>query len=203
MQYPQSSFQHDSRITRSGGASPNRWRHALWLALLVTSSVAFSLGFACAVPFAAFGAVAALTLARRDALLLTGAVWLANQLVGFGILDYPWTTNTFAWGAALGIVAVLATLAAQAIATRFERRGAVVALLAAFAGAFVMYEGGLFVVAAMLLGGTEDFVPAIMTRILEINVAAFAGLLVLNRLGTAVGLASRPAAALSVMERHA
>jgi hypothetical protein len=33
------------------------WRHLLWLALLVSASVAFSLGLACATPLAAFGAV--------------------------------------------------------------------------------------------------------------------------------------------------
>jgi hypothetical protein len=37
------------------------WRHLFWLALLVGASIAFSLGFACAIPFAAFAAAAALT----------------------------------------------------------------------------------------------------------------------------------------------
>lgn len=169
------------------------WRHALWLALLVAASVAFSFGFACAVPFAAFGAIAALTLDRRDALLLTGAVWLANQLVGFALLNYPWTASTFAWGLALGVVAILATVAARSIARQLEGRGTAVLTLGAFIGAFIVYEGGLFVVAATLLGGTEDFVPAIVLRILEINVAAFIGLLVLHRLAIAGGLVARPA----------
>jgi hypothetical protein len=163
--------------------------HALWLALLVAASVAFSLGFACAVPFAAFGALAALTLARRDALLLVGAVWLANQLVGFAVLGYPWTISTVAWGVVFGVVAVLATVAAQSIAGRAGGRGAVVVALAAFVGAFIVYEGGLFA-AAGLLGGTDAFMPAIVTRILEINAAAFVGLLVLNRLASVAGLAA-------------
>jgi hypothetical protein len=166
------------------------WRHALWLALLVAASVAFSLGFACAVPFAAFGVIAALTLSRRDGLVLTGAVWLTNQLVGYVVLDYPWTTNSVAWGVALGVVAVLTTMVAQSIARRCAERGAVVVALASFVGAFVMYEGGLFVVAATLLGGTEYYTPAIIAGIIEINAAALAGLLMLNRLGTAIGLAA-------------
>ena len=186
-----------------GAEAPVVWRQALWLALLVGASVAFSLGFACAAPLAAFGALAAMTLSQRDALLLTGAVWLANQLVGFAILDYPWTVSTFAWGIALGIVTALATVAARAMATRVDGRGAAVVSLAAFTSAFIVYEGGIFVVAATLLGGTEDFAPAIVARILEINAAAFAGLLVLNRLGMTVGLAARPAARLSAMESHA
>src|SRR5712671_7228737 len=89
------------------------WRHWLWLAVLVGTSVAFTLGLACAVPLAAFAAAAALTLSRQDALVLIVAVWLANQLVGFTVLDYPWTASTVAWGAALGAAAILATLAGQ------------------------------------------------------------------------------------------
>src|SRR5438132_11138011 len=85
------------------------WRHWLWLAVLVGTSVAFTLGLACAVPLVAFAAAAALTLSRRDGLVLIAAVWLANQLVGFAVLGYPWTASTLAWGAVLGAVAVLTT----------------------------------------------------------------------------------------------
>ncbi|MDQ6867846.1 MAG: hypothetical protein M3178_05420 [Pseudomonadota bacterium] len=73
-------------------------RRPLWIALLVGASVAFSLGFACAVPLAAFAAIAALTLSRRDAFALVGAVWLANQIAGFAVHHYPVTASTLAWG---------------------------------------------------------------------------------------------------------
>jgi hypothetical protein len=59
------------------------WRRPLWIALLVAASVAFTLGFACATPLAAFAAIAALSMPRKDALLLIGLVWLANQAIGF------------------------------------------------------------------------------------------------------------------------
>jgi hypothetical protein len=49
------------------------------------ASIAFSLGFACATPFAAFAAAASLIMNRRDAMLLVALVWLANQGVGFGV----------------------------------------------------------------------------------------------------------------------
>jgi len=182
---------------------PSSWRHALWLALLVAASVAFSLGFACAVPFAAFGATAALTLERRDALVLVGAVWLANQLVGFGFLDYPWTGDSFVWGMVLGAVAILCTLAARSAADRLERRDTIVAALAAFAAAFIVYEGGLFLVSATLVGGIEAFAPATVVRILEINAAGFIGLVILNRLGTVTGLAGATAMRLSPADRRA
>jgi hypothetical protein len=178
-------------------------RHAPWFAFLLAASVAFSLGFACAVPIAAFGAVAALTLPRWRALFLAAGVWLANQLVGFACLGYPWTASTFAWGGALCVVAVLATVAGQSVARHLDGRGAVVVSLAAFLGAFIVYEGGLFVVAATLLGGTEAYTPAIVARVLAINAAACVGLLVLHRLAIAGGLVTRRPLACNVSERHA
>jgi len=192
---PQASVSRRSAAARRNlvANAPVGWRHTFWLALLVAASVAFSLGFACAVPFAAFGTVAALTLGWRDALLLTGAIWLANQLVGFTILGYPWTTSTFVWGVVLGAVAILATTAARSISERLDGRGRVVVVTAAFAGAFIVYEGGLFAVSAAWLGGTENYATAIVTRIFEINAAACIGLLLLNRVATAAGLAAKPA----------
>ena len=81
---------------------PQDWRRPFWLSLVVGASVAFSLGFACATPFAAFCAAAACTLPRRDAYYLTGAVWLASQVVGFAFLQYPWTADCLTWAAVLG-----------------------------------------------------------------------------------------------------
>jgi hypothetical protein len=179
------------------------WRHATWLALLVAASVAFTLGLACAMPFAGLGAAAALTLRRRDALLLTDAAWLANQIVGFAFLSYPTTADTFVWGVVLGLVALLTTLAAQELVGRLAGRGAVVVALASFAGAFVVYEGALYLVAATWLGGTEDFAPALVTYILAINAGAFVGLLALHRLGLAMGLATQRSLRPLAAERHA
>src|SRR5271165_5988655 len=82
--------------------NPHGWRRPTWLLLLVAASVAFTFTFACAAPFAAFAAASACTLPRRDAYSVAGAVWLANQGVGFAFLHYPWTMNCLAWGAALG-----------------------------------------------------------------------------------------------------
>ncbi|MGZ5912989.1 MAG: hypothetical protein ACXWLB_24165, partial [Reyranella sp.] len=59
-----------------------RWA---WVGLLGTASFGFSLVFACATPFVALVTLAALTMSRRDAFIVAGAVWLANQLVGYGI----------------------------------------------------------------------------------------------------------------------
>src|SRR5215472_13465350 len=145
----------------TGTLSENRdWRHPLWLALLVAASVVFSLGLACAAPFTAFGAAAALTLSRRDALVLVMSVWLANQLVGFTLLHYPWTANAFAWGGALGVVAVLATLASQWVAKRSADAARVLSFSVTFLLAFVVYEAALFALSVGVLGGAEVFTGA-------------------------------------------
>jgi len=164
------------------------WRHHLWLALLVAASFVCTFGLACAVPFAAFGAIAAMTLHRRDALLLTAALWLINQIVGFTVLHYPWDGMTLAWGAILGIIAVLSMLAAQ-IAIRGQR--VVTTVIAGLAAAFVVYEGGLYLVAATVMGGTEDFAAAIIIRIFALNAGALAVLLTAGFLIAAAGSRDR------------
>lgn len=162
-------------------------RRELWLALLVLASVVTTLGFACAVPLAALGAAAALTLSRRDAFLLVGAVWFANQIVGFSVLDYPWTVNCIAWGVALGAVALFSTVAALFVAQRIEGIGSALSQLLTFLVAFVVYEGSCFAF-SIVLGGTEDFAPTIIGQVFAINAIGMVVLLVANRLAAAVGL---------------
>jgi hypothetical protein len=204
MQQQGSAIIHRSvREPISPPPAPGGWRHLLWLTLLVGASVAFSLGLACATPLAAFGAVAALTLSRRDAVFLILSVWLANQLIGFTVLSYPWTASTFAWGAALGAAAVFATLTSQWAARHLAEAARAIAFAATFLVAFAAYEAVLFAVAVALLGGTEDFTGEILGRILAVNAAAFVGLVVLNHLAVSVGILASPTAALSMSERHA
>jgi hypothetical protein len=84
-------------------------RRAGWIAALSIAAVAGSLLFACTTPFAALATFAALYMQRRDAFMVTGITWLANQLVGFGFLHYPHTWTTAAWGIAIGVSALVAT----------------------------------------------------------------------------------------------
>jgi hypothetical protein len=167
------------------------WRRPLWISLLVLASLVLSLGFACAVPFAAFAAIAALTLSRRDAFALVGAVWFANQLAGFTIHHYPLTPSTFAWGAALGAVALAATLTAQWVKHRLPKTSGAVAV-AAFLATFAVYEGSLFVISLFVGSGISNFTPSILRRILAINFAAFAALYLIHRLGVFAGLSKEP-----------
>jgi hypothetical protein len=166
-------------------------RHHLWLAVPVVATIAFTLVFACAAPFAAFGAAAALTLSRRDALLVTVALWLANQLTGFVALGYPWTLNSVAWAPTLAVAAVLATLTAQWTVRRLAGSREIVRALAAPGLAFTVYEVAIFLGSAALLGGLEMYAPSIVGQVLATNVAALVGLCGLNWLGARVGLRHR------------
>ena len=165
---------------------PPGLRRLVWLAFMIAASVALSLGFACAVPLAAFAAMLGLTMDRRSAVLMTGAVWLANQAVGYTCLGYPTTANSIAWGAVLGLAAIAAMLAARWSGMRFARLPRAATLAVAFAAAFAAYEATLFAAALTLLGGTEDFTVAIVGRVLEINAISMLGMLLLNGAGAQI-----------------
>jgi hypothetical protein len=172
-------------------SSQAAWRHHVWLALLVVAISAFSFVAACATPFAAFAAVAALTLSRGDAFRITVALWLADQIVGYAIHGYPRTPETFAWGAAIGAAALLATWTARWMVIRLQAAPLTRALSALLA-AFAVYEAALLAVALSGLGATESFTLGIVTRILAVNAVAFVGLYGLHRVGAMIGLSSAP-----------
>lgn len=165
------------------------WRRPLWAATLVAASLAFSLGFACAVPLAAFAAVAVLTANRSEALFLIIAVFLANQCVGFGLLHYPWTAETFAWGGVLGFVAIAAVFGAGWAGNHLHSLGPILVAGTAFLTAFAIYEGLLLVATAISGSGFEAYTVPIIARIFAINATAFLALLALRRLMVSAGVA--------------
>jgi hypothetical protein len=138
----------------------------------------------------------------RDAMLLTGAVWLANQFVGFIVLRYPWTITSFAWGVAIGAAAILATLAARRTTRALDKAVWTGRYLAAFAAAFAVFEGVLFMVSLVVLGGTEDFTPPIVGWIFAVNASTLIGLFVLNWLAMVIGLIPTLPTRPSITERH-
>ena len=157
------------------------------------SSIGFSLVFACATPFVALVTLAALNMDRRDVFIVTGAVWLANQAVGYGILGYPQNFNSYAWGAAIGIAVLLALGAALAVGGQLERRGSsLVATGATFAAAFVVYELALYVAAFWLSSSSSAFSWPIIGYILQVNALGLAGLLVVRLIAAYTGLPTRP-----------
>jgi hypothetical protein len=162
-----------------------RWT---WIALLTAASVVFSLSLACAAPFAAIATLAALQTGRRDAFFATAVAWVANQAVGYGLLDYPQTANSYAWGAAIGIAAMAGAAAAMLVADRMAQASRIVVVPAAFAAAFIVYEAALFGAGLPIGSGLKGFTLPIIGYVLQMNVLALVGLLFLHGIGRAVGL---------------
>ncbi|CAO1652907.1 hypothetical protein [Parasphingorhabdus sp. NYA22] len=149
----------------------------IWAGVLATSSVLGSLALACIFPFAAIATLLAATLPFRKAAVWMGAVWFANQLVGYLILGYPQTANSFGHGLAMGVTAMATLGVAKMIFTLRGNQSPVSSLLA-LGGAFVAFEALLYV-AALYLGGVANFAPSIVWMIAQNDILWFAGLGVL------------------------
>ena len=147
----------------------------LWPAILAVAAVGGSLALTCVAPFAAFAVATASTLRLRSALGTIAVVWLANQAVGFGALGYPWTLNTVLWGLAIGVAALLATLAASGVLGRFHASPGWLRLPLAFG----VYEVALMV-AALVLGSGDVFAPAMVGRLALIDAAWLGGLVLVH-----------------------
>lgn len=167
-------------------------RDGIWIALVTGSSILFSLALACATPFAAIATVAGTKMARPDALILIGIALLANQAMGYLVMGYPQTWDSFAWGGVIGVAALVATLTASEIARL--RSAPVISLVAAFLAAFAAYQLVLFAATVVLPSGEGAFTIDVVARIFGINLLALAGLLLLFHGAVALGvLAARPA----------
>jgi hypothetical protein len=165
---------------------------APWAAFLVAASAIGSLVFACATPFAALAAVAAITLPLRAALLATAGVWLANQAMGYGLLAYPVDANSLSWGVALGVAAIAATAAAGAIVSRLRDRTEPARRVAGLAAAFLAHQAVLSAT-SLVLGSGEGFTAAAVSGIATLNAIWAAGLALVFRV--VVAMAGRSAGA--------
>lgn len=163
-------------------------RRTLWLAMLTAASLIFSYGLACVAPIAAFAAIGALTLPRREAIILVVAVWLANQLAGFVLLDYPTSANSIAWGVVIGVAALAGLVAAEIVASRMADQTPIAVWISAFLAAFVAAQIAMFIPGVVALGGLASFAPAVVLEVFLLNAMAFAGLAGSHRIGIATGL---------------
>lgn len=158
-------------------AESHNSRHAAWLctALLVAGCVSASLVFACATPFVAFAVLAAAVMPLRPALITIGLVWAVNQVIGFGILDYPRTANSAMWGIGMAVLVLATTAAASAIFQRFTSISRFALYPVALVVCYAVYE--LFMLAMTpLLGGTESFTVQIVGELAVVNALWLAGL---------------------------
>jgi hypothetical protein len=167
---------------------PNQAGRAVWIALIVVSGPCLSPIFACATPFAALAALAALKLGWRDRIVVLGLVWLANQAIGFGLLGYPRRWDSAAWGLAIGASTALAVLAARGLSTT---RPAPLAVSLPFIAAFAVFELGLYIAGTMLPGSERAFTAAVVGHVLLINAAALCALIAVYQLAMLLGLVAR------------
>lgn len=182
------------RIATTGGPAASQTGNAIWIALIAGLTVIGSFAYACAAPLAAVAALAALKMGRTEGLVLVLVSWLANQLVGFLLLSYPHTADSYAWGAAIGVAAVLGFLAARA-ATQGSLSQPV-ALAVAFAVAFVVYQIGLYAAGVAFAYEGDAFSTAVVGEVLAINLVAYIGFVLAHSAAVAFSLLkpTRPAA---------
>lgn len=150
----------------------------IWPASLATATVLGSLALACIFPFAAFAALAALTLDRRSSAVLIAAAWGVNQAVGFFLLSFPWDAQAVGHGIAILGTTLIACEAARFAASRVGPNPAVrsaVALVSAFAAYQLLLRAY-----ASVGGGTENFSAEIVTLVARNDLLWFAGLLALR-----------------------
>jgi hypothetical protein len=159
---------------------------AIWIALIAGLTVIGSYGYACAAPLAAVAALAALKMERTDGLILVGLAWIINQAVGFLLLNYPHTTETYLWGAAIGFAAFIGFFAARAAARANvpALAGWVITFLVAFAG----YQGALYLAGLTFTDPSSGFTTAVVTEVFTINAVAYAGFAVVYLAAVALSL---------------
>lgn len=160
----------------------------LWIVLLTAASTGTTLVLACATPFAALAALAAVHMRRQDSALLIVVAWLASQVVGFGIHHYPHDPKTLAWAAGIGAAAFGSAFAARAAHGRSAGRLQGVRLAAAFVAAFLAYNAVLALCALVLGGISITLDPVNLTRQFLRNGAILVGLLGLYHGLVALGI---------------
>ncbi|ACB54168.1 hypothetical protein cce_4820 [Crocosphaera subtropica ATCC 51142] len=115
-------------------------------------------------PLVGFSAVAGNTLTRKKALTCVMAIWLANQLYGFIIRQYPQTWESFTWGIVMGLGTLFVTGLVTLRPTFCQRFwGHCLWLVISVIGGYLLYQGAI-IVFAQLMGG-HSLTLAILWRI--------------------------------------
>ncbi len=154
-------------------------RTGLWSAGLVALVVGGSFLAGCLEPLVAVAVIAAGALPLRRALLLTAAVWLAGQAVGFGLHDYPRDAQTIFWGVGLGIAALAATLAAASALRAFTGKPVWLGAGAAFIAAFMANQIAILGVEQLVTGACEVR-PGVISLVGFVNAVWLAVLLLID-----------------------
>ena len=173
-------------------ALSNRGASALWVSLLTAASTVTTLALACATPFPALAALAAVHMRRRDGIALMLLAWAASQAVGFLLLGYPRDGSTLAWGAGLGTAAIGSALAGYAVLRALDCKSAAARMATAYAAGFAAFKG-IILLWALVLGGLHTaMAPDLLVEQFLRNGAILIGLYGLYRALVAVGVPAPP-----------
>lgn len=172
--------------TSTATSSSENTGSGVWIAFIAALTVVGSYGLACVAPMAAVAALAALTLNRTEGLILVVTAWIFNQIVGFVLLSYPHSADTYAWGAAIGVATVFGYFAATAVTARTG--SGLLGSVAAFAAAFGVYQLGLYAFGIATAYTGDTFSLAIIGEVLAINAIAFVAFLAIHRAAVALSL---------------
>lgn len=166
-------------------AHPSFMANFVWMVTLTLAVVGATVALSCVTPFAALAVALAGTVGLRASLRVMIAVWLANQVIGFGFFHFPLTVNTFLIGIAIGGAAVAGTIAAWVVLKRMPSRPVLLRLGVALIVSFATYELTLLA-AVVFLGDPETFRPAIIAQLGFINAVSLVGMVLLNEIAAAL-----------------
>jgi hypothetical protein len=140
--------------------------HRLWSFLLIAIGSASSVIYPHP-PLVAFGAIAGTTLTPKRALGAATAIWLVNQVYGYGLRQYPQTTEALLWGLVMGLGTLLVTAMAAIRPTlsKMTRKGHWVWVAIAVVAGFLLFES-LVLSLGFLLTGSHVLTWAIFGHLL-------------------------------------
>ncbi|HTG38761.1 hypothetical protein [Sphingomonas sp.] len=176
----------------SGSEASGTPASTLWIMLFTLASTVTTLALACATPFTALAALAATKLRARDGMLLMLAAWVASQVVGFCVLDYPRDASTLGWAIALGTAAIAGLIAARMVAGRLGDRADALRIAGAYVAAALAFKLVILCWSSALGGIDIVLSPSINLRQFVRNGAILLGLYALYHGLRAVGLPAAP-----------
>jgi hypothetical protein len=162
-------------------AHPSFMANFIWLFILTLTAVGVTVALSCVTPFAALAVALAGTVGLGASLRVMIAVWLANQVIGYGLFHFPRTPDTFLIGIAIGGAAVLGTIAAWMVLKRLRSLPVLLRLSVALMVSFAIYELAL-VAPVALIGDLETFRPAIVAELGLVNAVSLVGMIALNEI---------------------
>lgn len=175
----------DERFSDFQIAHPSFMASFIWMLILTLAAIGATFALSCVTPFAALAVALLGTVGLRASVRIMIAVWLANQVIGFGFFHFPHTGNTLLFGVAIGGAAVVTTIVAFAAMKYTSSRSSPLRLCVALLLSFAAYETTLLA-AAVFFGDLETFRPSIVAQLALINALSLVGMIVLNEVTAAL-----------------